>query len=168
MKKINFDDPYLKKNLLDDSDELYNIENHELFIHDLYYNIDFSYNKILIREIKKKHSSYKSQDKLKKKYDEEQHITYDELLKKLYDCNLRCYYCSEKLYLIHKNKKEYLQWSLERFDNNLGHYNSNTCISCLGCNLQRRNDNHEYFKESKQMTKHKIKTFNIIKKENNT
>ena len=66
MKKINFDDPYLKKNLLDDSDELYNIENHELFIHDLYYNIDFSYNKILIREIKKKHSSYKSQDKLKK------------------------------------------------------------------------------------------------------
>ena len=54
MKKINFDDPYLKKNLLDDSDELYNIENHELFIHNLYHNIDFSYNKILIREIKKK------------------------------------------------------------------------------------------------------------------
>ena len=86
----------------------------------------------------------------------------------MHDCKLTCYYCSENLYLIHKNKKEYLQWSLERFDNNLGHYNSNTCISCLGCNLQRRTDNHEYFKESKQMTKHRIKIFNIIKKENNT
>jgi len=43
------------------------------------------------------------------------------------------------------------QWSLERLNNNIGHYSNNTCISCLRCNLQRRNDNHEYFKFSKQL-----------------
>ena len=64
--------------------------------------------------------------------------------------------------LIHKNKKEYLQWSLERFDNNLGHYNSNTCISCLGCNLQRRTDNHEYFKAGKQFSIKKNRYLKII------
>ena len=156
MKQINYDDPFLKKNINTDSDELYNIENHNKYIHDLYYNIDFSYNKIIIREIKKKYSSYKSQDKLKHKYDEEQHITFDELLKKLFDSKLTCYYCNKNVFLINKNKKEYLQWSLERFDNNLGHYNTNTCISCLECNLQRRTDNHEYFKAGKQFSIKKI------------
>jgi hypothetical protein len=43
------------------------------------------------------------------------------------------------------------------FDNNIGHYESNTCISCLKCNLQRRTDNYEYFKNGKQLK------INIIK-----
>ncbi len=156
MKQINYDDPFLKKNINIESDELYNIENHVKYISDIYYNIDFSYNKTIIREIKKKYSSYKSQDKLKHKYDEDQHISFDELIKKLFDSKLTCYYCNKNIFLIHKNKKEYLQWSLERFDNNLGHYDSNTCISCLGCNLQRRTDNHEYFKAGKQFSIKKI------------
>ena len=67
----------------------------------------------------------------------------------LYESNLKCYYCNTDICLIYKNKNEKNQWSLERFNNNLGHYASNTCISCLKCNLQRRNDNHEYFKMSK-------------------
>ena len=91
------------------------------------------------------------QDKKKNRYDESQHITYDELLKKIYESELKCYYCKKDLILMYKNKNEKNQWSLERFDNNLGHYESNTCISCLGCNLQRRNENHEYFKQSKQL-----------------
>lgn len=150
MKKIFFDDPFLKKNYSDD-DNLYIKENQIQFLSNIYNNIDHSYNKIIIKDIKKKFSSYKSQDKLKKKFDLDNHITYSELLEKLYQSKLKCFYCNIDLFLIYKNKNETSQWSLERFNNNLGHYNDNTCISCLKCNLQRRNDNFEYFKMGKQM-----------------
>ena len=150
MKKIFFDDPFLKKNYSDD-DNLYIKENQIHFLSNIYNNIDHSYNKIIIKDIKKKFSSYKSQDKLKKKFDLDNHITYSELLEKLYQSKLKCFYCNTDLFLIYKNKNETSQWSLERFNNNLGHYNDNTCISCLKCNLQRRNDNFEYFKMGKQM-----------------
>ena len=150
MKKLIFDDPFLKKNSLDD-DNLYKKENHNIFLSNIYNNIDHSYNKIITKDIKKKFSSYKAQDKLKKKFDLENHITYSELIEKLYQSKLKCYYCNIDLFLIYKNKNETSQWSLERFDNNIGHYNNNTCISCLKCNLQRRTDNYEYFKMGKQM-----------------
>ena len=151
MKKIIFDDPFLKKNLVE-SEYLYNINNHLQFLYNIINNIDFSYNKIIINSIKQKYSSYKSQDKLKHKYDVNQFLTFNELLFKLLKSNLNCYYCNDKIKLIYKNKNENKQWSLERFDNNIGHYNNNTCISCLKCNLQRRTDNHEYFKMGKQLT----------------
>ena len=150
MKKLIFDDPFIKKNSLDD-DNLYKKENHNIFLSNIYNNIDHSYNKIITKDIKKKFSSYKAQDKLKKKFDLENHITYSELIEKLYQSKLKCYYCNIDLFLIYKNKNETSQWSLERFDNNIGHYNNNTCISCLKCNLQRRTDNYEYFKMGKQM-----------------
>ena len=152
MKKILFNDPYLKKNIYNTEIDIYNTNNHLQYIYNLINNIDFSYNNIILKELKKKYSSYKSQDKLKKKYDEKQNITFQELLFKLLKSNLKCYYCRETLKLIYQNKNETTQWSLERFDNNIGHYNSNTCISCLKCNIQRRTDNHEYFKMGKQLT----------------
>lgn len=151
MKKIKFDDPYLKKNYDPSMQYLYNIENHLHFVECIDTKEPFNGKEIIERELKKKHASYKSQDKKKQRYDELQHICYHELIKKLYDSQLKCYYCNTKLYLIYKNKNETKQWSLERFDNNLGHYDNNTCISCLKCNLQRRNENHEYFKFGKQL-----------------
>ena len=75
MKKIIFDDPFLKKNLVE-SDYLYDINNHIQFLYKIINNIDFSYNKIIINSIKQKYSSYKSQDKLKHKYDENQFNPY--------------------------------------------------------------------------------------------
>lgn len=150
MKKITFNDPFLKKDYQESNEELYNMKNHVQYISIIYHktetNICLS---PIIHELKKKYSSYKSQDKKKNRYDEEQYIKYDELLRMLYESNLKCYYCKGDICLIYKNKNEKNQWSLERFNNNLGHYASNTCISCLKCNLQRRNDNHEYFKMSK-------------------
>ena len=65
---------------------------------------------------------------------------------------LKCYYCNDDLLLMYKNKNETKQWSLERFNNNKGHYSKNCCISCLKCNLQRRTDNHEYFKMGKKLS----------------
>lgn len=109
-----------------------------------------------LKEIKKKHSSYKSQDKLKHKYDPTQHITLDELIDKMVDSQLKCYYCNKDLMILYSKKKESLQWTLERLNNNLGHYNQNTCISCLKCNLGRRTENHEYYKKGKTMILQKV------------
>ena len=78
------------------------------------------------------------------------------MIDKLYHCRLKCYYCQCDVCIIYDKKKTNHQWSLERFDNNLGHYNDNTCISCLKCNLQRRTNNHEYFKFSKQLKINRI------------
>ena len=63
----------------------------------------------------------------------------------------------KEIVILYNKKRESLQWTLERFNNDIGHYDSNTCIACLKCNLQRRTDNHEYFKQGKQLK------INIIK-----
>jgi len=133
-------------------DEYYNIENQLNIFTSFCEDMDFSGNKTIKKEICKKMSSYKSQDKKNGKYDEKQHITYPEIIQKLKESNLRCYYCNNKLFLMYKTRGEPLQWSLERFNNNIGHYKNNTCISCLKCNLQRRTSNHEYFKFSKNLS----------------
>jgi hypothetical protein len=109
-----------------------------------------------LKEIRKKHSGYKSQDKLKHKYDESQHITLDELIEKLMESQLKCYYCNKDLVLVYNKKKESLQWTLERLNNNIGHYKENTCISCLKCNLGRRTENYEYYKKGKTMILQKV------------
>ena len=109
-----------------------------------------------LKEIKKKHSSYKSQDKQKNKYDKLQHITLSQLIHKLIECKLKCYYCNKDLLILYNKKKEQHQWTLERLNNNIGHYNDNTCIACLKCNLGRRTDNHEYYKKGKTMILEKV------------
>ncbi len=108
-------------------------------------------------EIKRKLYAYKSQDKLKHKFDEDSIITYTQIINKLYESKLKCYYCMKEMVILYNKKRESSQWTLERFNNDIGHYDSNTCIACLKCNLQRRTDNHEYFKQGKQLK------INIIK-----
>lgn len=132
-----FDDPFLKKkNYSDDISQqsiLNDINNKDAYL-----------------ELRKKYNAYKQQDKLKNKYDMEQHITYDQMIQKLHDSNLKCYYCKCEILILFNKKREGTQWTLERLNNNLGHYDSNTCIACLKCNLKRRTDSHEYFKQGKQ------------------
>ena len=165
MKKIAFDDPYTRKTFQPitvndvskcslDIVALIDIDNPEVhlsYIENLKNGFAFDEKKFIMTELKKKYSSYKSQDKLKSKFDSEQHISFDELIDKLYDSQLKCYYCMRNLKLVSNKKLDKSCWSLERLDNNLGHYGTNTCISCVGCNLQRRTDNYEYFKMSKQL-----------------
>lgn len=165
MKHIIFNDPYNKKNLVSEIDN----ENQLLIIESLYKKIhvltsDPNNNpnnednlKEFEREIKKKLNSYKNQDKQKNKFDSEKIITYSKIIKKIYECKLKCYYCNCDMVILFNKKREGCQWTLERFDNNIGHYETNTCISCLKCNLQRRTDNYEYFKNGKQLK------INIIK-----
>jgi len=148
MKQINFKDPFSRK-------INYNIDINQLeCISELYLKGEIYTNQKTINDIidvlKKKYSSYKSQDKQSHKYDPDQHITYEQMIEKLYNSKLKCYYCNCDLNILYNKKRLKTQWTLERLDNNLGHYSSNTCISCLECNLKRRTDNYEYFKESKQ------------------
>ena len=148
MKQINLNDPFERK-------IIYDIDINQLeSISELYLKGELSTNQKtnndIIDVLKKKYSSYKSQDKQSHKYDSEQHITYEQMIEKLYNSKLKCYYCNCDLSILYNKKRLKTQWTLERLDNNLGHYSSNTCISCLECNLKRRTDNYEYFKESKQ------------------
>jgi hypothetical protein len=158
MKQINFNPDNLKDSRDIQDEKYFNIDNQLQYLLDFEKNeiTDISLSKTIKREIRKKMSSYKSQDKKSGKYDDEQHISYEQLLEKLTSCQLKCYYCNSNLYLLYQKRGEPMQWSLERFDNNLGHYDSNTCISCLKCNLQRRTSNHEYFKFSKNLSITKI------------
>jgi hypothetical protein len=107
--------------------------------------------KNVMNEIRKKHYAYKSQDKNKHKFDDQQHITLDELIQKIIDSELKCYYCEKQLWIVYNKIKDGQQWSLERLDNNKGHYNENTCIACLSCNLSRRTDNYIEFKKGKML-----------------
>ena len=143
MKQINFKDPYSRKVIYEiDIDQLQSITN-------LHLNKQET-NQDIITVLKKKYSSYKNQDKQSHKFDPEQHITYEQMIEKIYESKLKCYYCNCDLSILYNKKRLKSQWTLERLDNNLGHYNTNTCISCLDCNLKRRTDNYEYFKQSKQ------------------
>lgn len=158
MKKICFNPDNLKNSNVLQNDTYFNLDSQLQYLLEFTKNelTDISLNKTIRRELNKKISSYKSQDKKNGKYDEEQHISYEQLLEKLTSCKLKCYYCNSNLFLLYQKRGEPMQWSLERFDNNLGHYDSNTCISCLKCNLQRRTSNHEYFKFSKNLSITKV------------
>lgn len=162
-KQIIFNNPHYKKKLMIESIDFLPLN----IINYMYNNIEIieSTNDINLvnikkeyeKEIKKKLNSYKAQDKQKNKFDEEKMITYNQIIKKLYDCQLKCFYCDQPTVILFNKKREAIQWTLERLDNNIGHYETNTCISCLKCNLQRRTDNYEYFKQGKQFK------INIIK-----
>lgn len=158
MKKICFNPDNLKNSNVLQNDTYFNLDSQLQYLLEFTKNelTDISLNKTIRRELNKKMSSYKCQDKKNGKYDEEQHISYEQLLEKLTSCKLKCYYCNSNLFLLYQKRGEPMQWSLERFDNNLGHYDSNTCISCLKCNLQRRTSNHEYFKFSKNLSITKV------------
>ena len=145
MKQINFKDPYSRKVTYEtDIDQM-------KCIRALYMKGETESNDIT-KVLKEKYSSYKNQDKQSHKYDPEQHISFDQMIEKIYKSNLKCYYCNCNLDILYNKKRLKTQWTLERLDNNLGHYESNTCICCLECNLKRRTDNYEYFKQSKQTT----------------
>ena len=148
MKQINFKDPFSRKiNYELDINQLESIT--ELYLKGEI-DVNVERNKDIITVLKQKYSSYKSQDKHSNKYDPEQHITYEQMIEKIYKSKLKCYYCTCDVSILYNKKRLKSQWTLERLDNNLRHYNTNTCIACLDCNLKRRTDNYEYFKNSKQ------------------
>ena len=137
------------------STESYSIEAQELIINNIYEKSN-DYKDVL-NQIEKKLQSYKQQDLLKKRYDEENFINIKETINKLYESKLLCHYCNDKMFILYDIVREMKQWTLDRTNNDIGHNSNNVVIACLDCNLKRRRTNKDAFLFTKQL--------NIVKSE---
>lgn len=152
IKKINFiRKTEERKNSKNINNDVFIIDNHLEMLEKLKSKIKFEGDADITKSLKQKINSYKTQDKRKDRYNEDSFIKYVELIDKLIQSNMKCKYCRCCTLLMYINKREPTQWTLDRIDNSLGHSNSNTIISCLKCNLERRCKNDEKFRFTKQM-----------------
>ena len=86
---------------------------------------------MLISHIKTKICSYKQQDIVKKKLDEKQFVTFEEVIKLLKNCGLTCHYCSEHVFILYEKVRETKQWSLDRINNEVKSVNRDGKIESL-------------------------------------
>ena len=107
--------------------------------------------KITIQEINKKIYGYKQQDNLKKHYDDKKFLTYESVIRKMIECELKCRYCQNEMNVLYDVSREMRQWSVDRVDNDLGHNVDNYHLACLECNLKRRRRTDEKFLFTKQL-----------------
>ena len=108
-------------------------------------------NPVIDKELKKKLSSYKQQDRVKKKHDADKFISMTSLVQKLVESQLKCHYCQDMVHITGDKKREKKQWTLDRVDNNLGHLEYNVEIACLDCNLKRRCIDKDKFMFTKRL-----------------
>jgi hypothetical protein len=109
------------------------------------------YCKLIDSHIKAKISSYKQQDLVKKMYNSDLFVSYEEVVRLLLECDLKCHYCSSEVFLLYKFVREHKQWSLDRINNDIGHNQDNLVIACLECNLKRRRTNKDAFLFTKNL-----------------
>ena len=129
-------------------EEIYTRDQEIKYINQLYLGVP---NKILTSLIKKKLSSYRQQDQTKKRHDQDKLITLDKTIELLVASRLKCHYCRQELHITGDKRREKRQWTLDRIDNNLGHFENNVVIACLDCNLKRRCINKEKFLFTKRL-----------------
>jgi hypothetical protein len=140
LKKNNYDESY--QNQIESIQEIHN--NHNFLEKNKKY-------KHYLREIGKKLNNYKNQDGFKYKNNVEHLISQEEIFEKLANSNLKCYYCNQDVYVLYNSFREMNQWTLDRIDNNLGHFKNNVVICCLQCNLERKTKNMESFYFTKNL-----------------
>jgi hypothetical protein len=115
------------------------------------YNDKNPYHKCFISQIKQKINGYFYQDEKKDKLNKDSFVDLSNVLQKLIDSNMECYYCKKKIKVLYEYVREEDQWTLERIDNKKGHNIDNIEIACLSCNLRRRTMYHERYLFTKQM-----------------
>lgn len=120
-------------------------------IRNLYHKVDDIHGEIARIEIERKINGYKQQDIKKGIYDCNKLISLYETLEKLVESKLVCHYCKKQVKVLYRIVREPKQWTLDRINNDLGHSNSNTLISCLSCNLKRRMIDKDKFEFTKQL-----------------
>ena len=111
---------------------------------------NFEFKKECLREINKKLLSYKNQDIIKSRYNDN-NITLDETIEKLVSSRLKCKYCYQKMLIFYNKVRDGEQWTLDRINNDLSHTCENVVACCLKCNLQRRCQNKDKFLFTKQL-----------------
>ena len=107
--------------------------------------------KIVIQQINKKISGYKQQDIIKKKLDNNKFITFEAVIRKMVECELKCRYCKDSMHVLYDISRETKQWSVDRIDNDMGHNIDNFHLACLDCNLKRRCRTDQKFLFTKQL-----------------
>ena len=132
----------IEKEILEWNNQLKNIDNEEY--------------PLFQTEIKSKLNSYKSQDVKKNIFDNILFISYTDLIEKLKISDLKCYYCKSCIFILYEIVRENKQWTLDRINNELGHNTDNVVISCLECNLKRRDINSNKFLFTKQLILNKV------------
>lgn len=142
----------IKKNILSIDDKYFEAREQLNIINGVYIDLD----KHVEGVIKKKISGYKQQDKLKEVLDETKFITYTQTVDLLKSSECKCSYCHVPLLLFYKTKNDGDQWTLDRIDNTIGHNFGNVICSCLDCNIQKKDRNHDKFMFSKNLTVKKI------------
>jgi len=116
--------------------------------------------KIILSLINKKITSYKQQDIIKKRLDNQNFIQIEEVIDIFKKNQLSCYYCNEKVCLLYEIVRENKQWTLDRINNDIGHNSGNCVLACLSCNLKRRRIGADAFLFTKQL--------NIVKQDSET
>jgi len=111
---------------------------------------------ILNQELERKLASYKQQDIFKKKYNENEFVDIDSVIKKIIDTEMKCFYCNCQMLVLYEIVRELTQWSIDRINNEEGHNKDNFVIACLNCNIKRRNTNSSKFLFTKQLNLIKI------------
>ena len=106
---------------------------------------------MIVTEIQTKLGSYRQQDVLKKRLDENKLVTYAETQKLLLQDSMTCHYCRTQVFVLYKKTRDMQQWSLDRINNDYGHNADNVVISCLKCNLERKTRSAAKFRDAKQM-----------------
>ena len=71
-------------------------------------------------------------------------ILISETIKKLIDCSMNCHYCKDTCLIMYNKVRDNKQWTLDRLDNDIGHFTDNVVISCLSCNLKKRRMNEKW------------------------
>ena len=95
---------------------------------------------------------------MKKHYEPENFLTFECVIKKLIESELKCRYCKCEMSVLYDVSREMKQWSVDRIDNDKGHNRDNFHLACLECNLKRRRRTDEKFLFTKQL--------NIVKQDN--
>jgi hypothetical protein len=110
----------------------------------------------LTQELERKITSYKHQDLLKNKFNESLFIDMNILIEKLIKSEMHCFYCNCEVVILYEIVRELTQWSIDRINNDEGHNKENFVISCLNCNIKRRNINSNKFLFTKQLNLIKV------------
>ena len=131
--------------------ELLKLDNQIIILNKLYLGENFEGFMDVKKEIQNKINSYIQQDKKRNIFDKINIIGFEQCLEKLVLSKLICYYCRSNVLLMYKDKREQIQWTLDRLDNNIGHHDNNVVICCLRCNIKKRRMNDEKFKFTKQL-----------------
>jgi hypothetical protein len=108
--------------------------------------------KIIKQQINSKISGYKRQDIKRNLLDSALFITFSDVLDKLINSNIECYYCKKSMKILYRKSRDHIQWTIDRIDNDKGHNKDNYYLACLKCNLDRRRINDSKFLFTKQMT----------------